>query len=64
MVAALKNPKVYRKAVAALIACLVLAVARGLLPADVKTWLDVLSPLLIALGVYAAPANDEPKGDA
>lgn len=53
----LKDPKVYRKAIAALISCLILAVARGLLPAEVQTWLDVLSPLLVAAGVYAAPAN-------
>lgn len=59
MVAALKNPKVYRKAIAALVATLVLAVTRGLLPEDVKVYIDVLSPVFVALGVYAAPANSE-----
>lgn len=59
MVKALKDPKVYRKAVAALIACVLLAVARGVLPDEVKVWVDVLSPLLVALGVYAAPKNED-----
>jgi hypothetical protein len=53
------NPAQVRKAVVALVACLGIAVAKGVLPEAVDTWLTVLQPLLVAYGVWRVPNADE-----
>lgn len=45
------------KAITALVVCAVALVAQGLLPAEVGTIITALTPFLVALGVYKAPAN-------
>lgn len=51
------NPKQVRKAIVALVACLGIAVAKGVLPEAVDTWLTILQPILVAYGVWKVP-ND------
>lgn len=53
------NPAWIRKAIAALIVCVLAAVARGLLPHAVDEWINVLQPLLVFLGVWAVPNAPE-----
>lgn len=54
-----------RKAVRGLLVCAVALVGAHLLPAEVGTWVQVATPVLVALGVYVAPANaDKPQADA
>jgi hypothetical protein len=53
--------KTVRKAVGALVAGVIILVARGVLPDAVDVYLEALTPLLVAFGVYVAPAN-APKG--
>lgn len=55
----LSNPKQIRKAIVALVACALLAVAEGLLPSVVATWIHVLQPLLVAYGVWQVPNDPE-----
>lgn len=55
------NPKQVRKALAALVASIVLGVATKVLPHGVGDWLQVLQPILVAYGVWKVPANDTPQ---
>lgn len=55
----LSNPAQIRKALVALIACIMLAVAQGLLPDAISEWVKVLQPLLIAYGVWQVPNAPE-----
>lgn len=57
----LSNPKQIRKAIVALVACIMLAVAQGLVPDQVSVWINVLQPLLVAYGVYRVPNADDPE---
>ena len=53
-----------RKAVQGLVICAVALVAAGLLPAQVGDVVTYLTPVLVALGVYVAPANAEKPAKA
>lgn len=59
----LNNPAWIRKALAALILCVLAAVAKGMLPDAVGAWITVLQPLLVFLGVWAIPNSPEPKDE-
>jgi hypothetical protein len=60
----LSNPAQIRKALVALLSCVLLGVGAHVLPAAVGHWLEILQPLLVAYGVWqapnAAPAPSEP----
>lgn len=58
----LSNPAQMRKAVMALVSCVVLAVGAHLLPAVVGHWLEVAQPLLVAYGVYKVPNDPSSLG--
>jgi hypothetical protein len=60
----LPKPAEIKKSLAALISCALLAVAGHLLPGAVGQWIQVLQPLLVAYGVYAAPRNVHPTPPA
>lgn len=53
------NPAQVRKAIVALVACLGIAVAKGVLPETVDTWLNILQPALVAYGVWKVPNESE-----
>lgn len=56
-----KNPKQVRKALVCLVACVMLAVAQGVLPHQVAVYVQVLQPLLVTYGVWRVPNEDEEK---
>jgi len=47
-----------RKFVVALVGAVGIAVAHGLLPQAAATWVDVLGPFLVAIGVYGVENED------
>jgi hypothetical protein len=53
------NPAQVRKALVALVACIGIAVAKGVVPEVVGTYLTVLQPLLVAYGVWKVPNAEE-----
>jgi hypothetical protein len=56
----LPKPAEIKKSLAALIACIFLGVGAHLLPHAVSDWIQVLQPILVAYGVWQAPANESP----
>lgn len=58
------NPKQVRKATTALVACVAIGVAKGVLPHAVDVWLSVAQPLLVAYGVWRVPNDQAPAQEA